>query len=156
MARLPREAVSLWKPIARSVFHDSGYQDQVRQSMKVLRMYLRNQAEYADEKHHEKPRPARWDHRVNVEYDHAGMSCQVGRSQTKQAKARNAPYRGNQYTLRCEERENMKCMRSLSDRTEECVCEIRKINDEDQAGDYWTHSYRFLPGHRSDPPYETQ
>jgi hypothetical protein len=42
--------------------------------MEGLRTYLRNQAEYADEKHHEKPQPTRWDHRVNLEYDHAGMS----------------------------------------------------------------------------------
>jgi hypothetical protein len=74
MARLPREAVSLWKPMARSVFRDLGYQDQVIQPKKGLRTYLRNQAEYADEKH-EKPQPARWDHRVNLEYDHAGMSA---------------------------------------------------------------------------------
>jgi len=38
-------------------------------------MYLGNQAEYADKKHHEKPQPARWYHRVNFEYDHAGMSA---------------------------------------------------------------------------------
>jgi hypothetical protein len=67
MARLPREAVSLWKPMARSVFRDLGYQDQVRQSIKGLRTYLRNQAEYSDKKHYENPQPARWDHRVNLE-----------------------------------------------------------------------------------------
>jgi len=43
--------------------------------MEGLRMYLGNQAEYADKKHHEKPQPARWYHRVNFEYDHAGMSA---------------------------------------------------------------------------------
>jgi hypothetical protein len=54
-----------------------GYQDQVGQSMNSqgLRTYLRNQAEYADEKHYDKPQPLRWDHRVNLEYDHAGMSA---------------------------------------------------------------------------------
>jgi len=72
MARLPREAVSFWKPMARSVFRDLKYQDQVGQSMKELRTYLRNQAEYANEKHYKKPQSARWDHRVRLEYDHAG------------------------------------------------------------------------------------
>ena len=40
--------------------------------MKELRTYLRNQAEYADEKHYKKLLSARWDHRVDLEYDHAG------------------------------------------------------------------------------------
>jgi hypothetical protein len=43
--------------------------------MKGLRAYLRNQAQYTDEKHDEKTQPARWDHRVNLEYDHADMSA---------------------------------------------------------------------------------
>jgi hypothetical protein len=102
--------------MARRVFHDPGYEDQVRHSMKGLRAYLRNQAEYADEKHQENPQPACWDHRVNLEYDHAGMSAKW-LSEMKQAKVRSAPYRGNQYTLRREESEYMKCMRSLSNRT---------------------------------------
>ena len=90
--------------------------------MKGLRTYLRNQAEYADEKHYKKPQSARWDHRVDLEYGHAGPGMSAKwLSEAKQEKARNAPYRGNQYTLRSEERENMKCMRSLSNRTQECV-----------------------------------
>ncbi|SRR6266849_2193234 len=64
--------------MARSVFRDLGYQDQVRQSTKGSRTYLRNKAEYADEKHQENPQAARRDHRVNLEYDHASMSAKWG------------------------------------------------------------------------------
>jgi hypothetical protein len=64
--------------MAKSVFRGLGHQDQVRQPMKELRKHLRNQAEYADEKHQKKPQPARWDHRVNLKYDHAGMSAKWG------------------------------------------------------------------------------
>ena len=127
MARLPRDAVSLWKPMARRVFPDLGYK---YQSMKGSKAYLRNQAEYTDEKHHKNPQPARWDHRGNLEYDHADMSAN-GLSETKQTEPRNARYRGKQYTLRSEERENMKCMRSLPNRAEQCVCENGRINGGD-------------------------
>jgi hypothetical protein len=65
-------------------------QDTKIRSESPLRTYLRNQAEYADEKHYEKPQPARWDHGVNFEHDHAGIECQVGyQKRNKQRRGTN-------------------------------------------------------------------
>jgi len=62
--------------------------------MKGSRTHLCNQAEYADEKHYEKPQPARWDHRVNLENEHAGMSTKwVIRNEASKGAERTLPWK---------------------------------------------------------------
>ena len=71
--------------------------------MKGLRTYLRNQAEYADEKHYKKPQSARWDHRVDLEYGHTGpgMSAKWVQYQ-KQSKKRRGTHPIVEINTHCE------------------------------------------------------
>lgn len=124
--------------------------------MEESRTYLRNQAEYADEKHYKKPQSARWDHRVELEYDHAGPGMSA-----KWA-IRNKASEGAERTLLwklihiAKRRKREHEVHALGFRSHGGVCLNRTMNEGDLAGGYGTHSYRPRPGHRSELPYETR
>jgi hypothetical protein len=67
---MPSPSENPWPAV--SFAGDLGYwYDRAPNGVEPKNTHLRNQAEYADEKHHEKPQRARGDHRGYFECDHA-------------------------------------------------------------------------------------
>ena len=82
---------------------------------------------------------------------------QIIRNEAK--KARNAPNCGKHKTEQREERENVKRVRSLTNRTKERVCGNKmdgKRAEPPRASVSRTHSYQLIPRHQSEQPYETR